>query len=284
MATWTLESIPWRRFDPAGVDRVTLGLAKTACLVEHNSGAYGRYLRVVFACDQHLCAEIERWTAEELQHGMALRQWCEHADPGFDFDAAFTDFTGRIHLPTGSGGSVRGSRVGELLARCVVECGTSLYYSSLRRRSREPVLAWICGRIAADEFHHYRMFLDSSRRWTATEPLSLPTRLRVLVGRMVESEDDELAYAWHCCVGEGRPYRRREALAAYLTASLGLLRRRPVERSLGMVLRAAGLDPAGRMHLMIKTVLVRVVHWRMRKIAAATRPYLRPNGMPVPVG
>ncbi len=211
--------------------------------------------------------------------------------PDFHFDAAFTGFTERIHLPTGSAWQrVRGSRVGELLARCVVECGTSLYYSCLRRRSREPVLAWICGRIAADEFHHYRMFLDSSRRWTATEPLSLPTRLRVLVGRMVEGEDDELAYAWHCSVGEGRPYRRRQALAEYLSASLGLLRRRPVERSLGMVLRAAGLDPAGRMHAMSKAVLLRVVRWRLRTIAtqqalvplaSASRPCLRSRGTPI---
>ena len=60
----------------------------------------------------------------------------------------------------GSGGSVRGSRRGEMIARCVVESGTSSLYSAIRDASEEPVLKEIAGRIAADEYRHYKLFYE----------------------------------------------------------------------------------------------------------------------------
>ena len=53
---------------------------------------------------------------------------------------------------------MRGSRAGELLARCVVESGTCSYYAALRDATREPVLRQICHHIAQDEARHYRLF------------------------------------------------------------------------------------------------------------------------------
>ena len=47
--------------------------------------------------------------------------------------------------------SRRGSRAGEMVARCIVETGTSSYYTALREAAAEPVLQEICRRIAADE-------------------------------------------------------------------------------------------------------------------------------------
>ncbi len=150
-----------------------------------------------------MCAAISRWAEEEVQHGKALRRWCELADPSYDFAAAFAAFAARIQLPREVAGSIRGSRPGELLARCVVECGTSLYYSSLRDEVAEPVLRAITARIAADEFHHYRQFHAWTRLWQAREPLSAFGRIKVLAARMIESGDDELAFAWHCSTESG---------------------------------------------------------------------------------
>jgi hypothetical protein len=275
---WELDDIPWNRFEPGLVDATTLALARTACLVEHNSGEYGRYLKEVFSDDPRLHAPIDGWVAEEVRHGEALRRWCELADPRFDFATAFAAFTARIRLPSGLGRSVRGSRPGELLARCVVECGTSFYYSSLRDAVREPALKAICARIAADEFRHYRLFLDHSRRWLGAEPLALPRRLAVLLGRMVESEDDELAYAWHVTNTPAAPYRRRSALGSYLGASLRMLRERHFERSIAMVLRAAGFAPGQRSLSVLARIGMRAVRWRMRRVAE--RFALAPPALP----
>jgi hypothetical protein len=268
MATWNLDTIPWHLFNPDKVDPTFLALAKSAALVEYNSSEYGRYLCQVFATDFSLCSEINRWSKEEEQHGQALRKWCELADVDFNFDEAFSKFSGKIQLPNGSQGSVRGSGTGELLARCVVECGTSMFYSCLSDQVEEPVLKYICTLIARDEFNHYRLFFTHSRRWMAKDPLSILARLKVVFGRMIESEDDELAYAWYCSNLDSSPYRRRAVLRQYLLASLSVLRSGHMERSLNMVMRAAGLTGSKRAMQTMTMLAMRVVHWRIKRLAS----------------
>src|SRR3546814_4742156 len=50
--------------------------------------------------------------------------------------------------------SIRGSRAGELVARCMVEVGTSSYYRALGDAATEPALKAICRFIAGDELRH----------------------------------------------------------------------------------------------------------------------------------
>ena len=72
------------------------------------------------------------------------------ADPGWDYRAAFARYKAGFKLPLDATRSVRGSRTGELIARCMVETGTSSYYTALADASQEPVLQQICRLIAAD--------------------------------------------------------------------------------------------------------------------------------------
>ena len=53
---------------------------------------------------------------------------------------------------------------GEMIARCMVEVGTSSYYTALRDAVREPVLKEICRHIAADEIRHYKLFYKNLLR------------------------------------------------------------------------------------------------------------------------
>ena len=78
--------------------------------------------------------------------------------------------------------SVRGSRTGELIARCMVETGTSSYYTALAEATEEPVLQQICRLIAADEFRHFKLFYDHMRRYLEREQIGLPRRLRIAAG------------------------------------------------------------------------------------------------------
>ena len=89
--------------------------------------------------------------------------------------------------------SRRGSRTGEMIARCMVEVGTSSYYSALRDGVQEPVLKEICRNIAADEIRHYKLFYGNLTRCLERERVGFCTRLRVAAERIAESEDDELA-------------------------------------------------------------------------------------------
>ncbi len=241
MGSWTLADIPWDDFDAGRVDPDITALIKTAGLVEYNGADYAAYLCNVFDGDAVFCDAARAWAGEEVQHGQALGRWAETADPDFDFAAAFRRFTDGYRLPLEATRSVRGSKTGELIARCVVEAGTSSYYSALGDAATEPVLVDICRRIAADEFRHYKLFLDQLRRYRDIEPLGLPRRLWIAFGRLMESGDDELAFAYHCANHGDAPYDRSTCIRAYGRRAFALYGVKHVRRGLAMLFKAVGL-------------------------------------------
>jgi hypothetical protein len=141
---WTLDDIPWHLFDARKVDPDILKLVKAASLVEYNGGDYATYLCNVFSDDDEFQAAARAWANEEVRHGRALGRWAEMADESFDFEASFQTFLAGYRLPLEATASVRGSRSGELVARCMVEIGTSSYYTALAEAAEEPVLRAIC--------------------------------------------------------------------------------------------------------------------------------------------
>ena len=194
---WTLDDVPWAAFAPERVNPDVLKVIKAAAMVERNGADYGRYLCNVFAGDQQFCAVAQAWAAEEEQHGLAFGRWAERADPNFNFDQSFQTFRALYSIPTEAMESVRGPRAGELCARCIVETGTSSFYSALRDGVDEPVLKAICAKIAADEFRHYKLFSTFMTRYLIAEPMPLIQRLRIALGRIQEADDDELASAYY---------------------------------------------------------------------------------------
>jgi hypothetical protein len=247
MKGWTLEDIDWSRFDAAKVDPETVKIVKAASLVEHNGADYGTYLCNVFHDDPVFQQAAREWAGEEIRHGLALRAWAERADPAFDFAASFKKFTEGYCLPLDASASIRGSRAGELVARCIVETGTSSWYSAIHDGTDEPVLRQICQLIAADELRHYKLFYLHLKRYLDSENLGRWQRFRVAVGRIAESEDDELAYAYYAANGDGA-YDRRAATLAYARRAYAFYRPHHVARGMAMIFKAIGLDPQGRLH------------------------------------
>jgi hypothetical protein len=253
-AGWTLDDVDWSRFEPAKVDLNLLAAVKAAALVEYNAPDYVAYLKRVYkGAPDSTIRDIEHWGEEEIQHGLALARWAEVADPSFDFNRAFVRFRTKYrpwHFD-GADRSIRGSRRGEMITRCVVESGTSSFYSAIRDASDEPVLKEVAGRIAADEFRHYRLFYDILQ--SDPEP-DLPRwrKLLVAVTRVKESDDDELACAYYCAnvppEREGAlPYSRRTYARAYHATAMKLYRRHHIDKLVKMVVKPTGFDPAGRM-------------------------------------
>src|SRR6202789_4129165 len=209
---WTLDDVQWSRFDASKVEPSLLAAVKAASLVEYAAPDYVSYLKRVFAgADAKTMDSLEKWGREELQHGQALSRWAMLADPAFDFASAFARFKAGYkppHFDSDDEVSVRGSRRGEMIARCVVESGTSSYYSAIRDATDEPVLKEITGRIAADEL-----------------PLPFWKKIAVAIGRASESDDDELAYAYYAAnVPAAReaeiPYDRKKFASAYNGAAM----------------------------------------------------------------
>ncbi len=267
MAGWTLDDIPWQRFDRTKVDPALLSLVKAASLVEANGADYVHYLCNVFADDGDFQAAARRWGAEEIQHGQALGRWATLADPGFDHEAARRCFSAGFRVPLDVKRSVRGSRAGELVARCIVETGTSSYYSALGEAAAEPVLKAICTHIAADEIRHYRLFRDYLERTLAREPIGLWRRLRIAAGRIAESADDELSFAYHAANDGALPYDRARAAREHGGRAAALYRRHHVERAVALVFRAVGLKRGGALGMLAAGLAWRILRWRAAQAA-----------------
>ena len=268
MASWTLDDIPWASFDAALVDPDILRIVKAASLVEGNGSDYAQYLCGIFHDDLEFHAIALRWGEEEVQHGRALGRWAALADPGFDFETAKARFTKNFRVDLGADSSSRGSRAGEMVARCVVETGTSSYYSALAEAAREPVLRELCRRIAADEFRHYRLFLGLVRRYDPMNRLGLIGRLRIVFQRVRESEDDELALAYHTANGGSEPYDRLSSVKAYSNRAYRLYRRHHVERVAAMILKTMGLPASGKLGQMVSGIAWWLIQSRVKPEAA----------------
>jgi hypothetical protein len=270
MGNWTLETIDWDRFDASKVDTEILRNIKAAAMVERNGGDYGIYLGRVFADDPAFVKDVEGWVVEEVQHGMALGRWAQMADPSWDFDAAFDRFRKGYQVPVDADASVRGSQAGEMMARCIVETGTSSYYSALKDASDEPVLKQICTKIAADEFRHYKLFYAHLRRCLQRDRLSKWARLRVGWSRIAESEDDELAYAYFAANEPADAvYDRKRSMEAYARRAYPLYRPSHVQRAMAMVLKAIGMEPQGRMNALMTRAGMWFIRRRSAQLAAS---------------
>lgn len=266
MKHWRIEDVAWNQFDPRSVDLALVPLVKAAALVERNGKDYALYLGGVFRDDPDFRGAADYWAEEEVQHGEALAKWAELADPDWNFAAAFDRYRAGYAIKTDADASIRGSRTGELIARCMVETGTSSYYTALAEATSEPVLKQICKLIAADEYRHFKLFYDHMRRYLAREQLGVLTRLRIALGRIGESEDDELAYAYHCGnEPASKAFRRDRCTAAYMAGAMGYYRYRHIERGTAMILKAIGLPPRGHLSAAAASLAWKLLQWRQRR-------------------
>lgn len=265
-AHWNIGDLPWDRFDPAKLDPEILKVIKAASLVEFGGDLYAQYLCNVFPDDPVFQQAARDWAVEEVQHGEALGRYAELADPAFNLAESFARYRAGYAFDTEAGASVRGSRSGELIARCIVETGTSSHYTSLADGTEEPLLKALCRRIAADELRHYKLFYTWLKPYLEREGLNRFDRLRIGLGRVRESEDDELAYAYHVAnAPAGSAYDRAACATAYKERAYRFYRPEHVDRVVAMVFKACGLRP----HTIWHGVARRAVWWFLaRKVPA----------------
>jgi rubrerythrin len=256
---WSLSTINWSAFDASKVDVQLLALVKTASLVEANAADYVVYLRNVFAGDSVFIALAEQWGAEERLHGEALGRWAELADPSFSFAQALADFRAGYQFDLSANESSRGSRAAELIARQVVETGTSSFYSAIRDAAQEPVLQDVAARIASDEYFHYQLFRKHFDTVAKAQPMSRFAKLKVAATRFQEAEDDELGYAFFAANILARDrcatYGARNYGKDYWRIAMALYRRPHIETAVRMILRAVDMPSNGWIYRCASAVL-----------------------------
>ncbi len=266
---WELNDLHWDQLIPAAVSPALLQTVKTAALIEANSGDYVSYLHNVFAGDDAFKAAADRWGDEEAQHGLALGRWAELVDPNFDFAQALARFRAGYRIPVDAAASVRGSRTGELVARCVVESGTCSFYSALRDAAPDPVLRDICHRIAQDEAQHFRLFKTHLERYQQREPLSTYARAKIALGRIFETSDDELSYAYFSANAPADArYDRVRFGTAYWRRAMSFYAQRHLQGAAHMVTVAIGSARLSRWTRPLGRLLWMATRWRLRRLEA----------------
>jgi len=266
MKHWRIEQMDWDAFDASKVDPEIIPLIKAASVVERNGYDYAVYLANVFARDPDFRGATENWAVEEVQHGDALGKWAMLADPGWDYEAAFARYREQFKLELDVDASIRGSRTGELIARCMVETGTSSFYTAMADATEEPVLKAVCKQIAADEYRHFKLFYDHMHRYLKRERLGVIARTRIALGRVTESEDDELASAYHTTnEGSDVPYDHGRCIAAYMSKAIGFYQPKHINRVTSMIFKTIGFTPHGRVQGIAAKGVYRLMQARRRK-------------------
>lgn len=268
---WDMNTdIPWDKFDPSKVEPELLKIIKAASMVEFNAWDYATYLNNVFSDDPGAVEEFNNWAYEEVQHGQALGKWAEYADPNWSHKEHFDRFVAGFRPDIDATQSIRGSRAGEMVARCMVEIGTSSYYGSIGQYAQEPVLQEICKRIAADELRHYKMFYQNMKRYLESENPSRIKRLRVALGRVLETEDDELSYAYYAAnIDPATAYDRQTYNKAYMRRAFEFYHPKQIERAVSMTLKASGFNPQSWYAQMAARSAWWFVRHRASRLAAA---------------
>ncbi len=265
---WKADDIHWDRFDGSRVDPDIVKLVKAASLVEHNAPVYAQYMCNVFHNDPAFEKLAKEWAIEEVKHGKVLAKYAKLADPDFDFADAFKRYTDGFQVPVEVTESVRGSLTGEILARCVVETATSSHYTAIRRATVEPLLQELCRNIAADEFRHYKTFWEFSKVLREKEGIGLWKRARVVIDRVTEAQDKELAYAFHSANEKQGSFSHKRCNEAYVGCAYRLYPPYLVERIVAMLLNVVGLKPHGQLSRLIGRWAYRKMQKRGRLVTA----------------
>ncbi len=244
---WNMDEIDYTKIDRSKITPDLVKVVKAAALVEYNAVAYSSYLERVFADDPAFQEMSRCWATEEVQHGKSLGKWAEIVDPAWKLEDAMARFREGYKIEhINNDTSVRGSRAGEMIARCMVETGTSSYYSAIGMSTEEPVLKEICAKIAGDEFRHYKLFYDTLNRYLKIENMGRIQRLKVALSRIAESEDDELSYAFFAAnANDNEQYDRKVWGREYMKRAYSYYQEPQVDRAVAMVFKACGFDPKG---------------------------------------
>ena len=170
-------------------------LVSSASFIESGSASYARNLVDYFSGDDDICGWLrDRWEPDELHHGRALKHYAQSVWPGFDWDAAYADFFAE-YASLCTLDKLEATRGQELVARCIVEMGTTCYYQALHDATEEPALQDLASCIRSDEVQHYKYFLAFARRYIDRERLGRRHLIATIARRVVHlrSEDADIA-------------------------------------------------------------------------------------------
>lgn len=206
---WRLEDIDFGAVKREMVrsDERLFYLLASASFVEILSEVYtGNLIEHYNGNDDAILWLKETWQKEEVQHGRSLKQYVLAVWPEFDWEKSYSGFATE-YGELCSMENLESSRALEMVARCVVETGTSTLYRCLYDHVGEPVLKQILSNIKADEVRHYSKFRKLFIEHNGSEKKGVLAVFRVILKRMAEiqGEDGYIAFKHAYLCRNGNP-------------------------------------------------------------------------------
>ena len=190
---WCMKDISYEHIDRSLIegDEDLFYLLMSASFIETGSDTYAANLGEHYAGYPEIQHWLQgEWEHEELQHGAALRRYVETVWPSFPWQEAYDSFFAEYsQLCTVE--ELFSDRRLEMVARCVVETGTTAYYHTLRELSREPVLTQLLSQIRNDEIGHFKYFLAGFKSLQQQAPVGRMRIAGTLYSRLKELRDSD---------------------------------------------------------------------------------------------
>jgi len=204
---WNIAEIPFERIDKSAIrdDEFLFLTLASASFVEILAETFSENLVEHFRGDAEIVGWLAHcWQREEVQHGRALKAYVQAVWPEFDWDGAYEAFRVEYTLLCTTE-QLEPSRALELIARCVVETGTSSFYRALQQYAREPVLRQLLGHIKSDEVAHFNHFRHFFAGYQARAPQSVSSVFGTIWRRLreIRNEDAYIAFK-HVYIGRHR--------------------------------------------------------------------------------
>ncbi len=213
---WHYEDIDYSKVNAKSVHEYNFlfYLITSASFIEITSDVYEKNLAYFYSDNPEVVEWLANvWEPEELQHGKALRKYVQHAWPEFDWESAYKRFRDE-YLPLCTLDEFQPTKAKEMLARMVVETGTSTFYKAIEKFSKDldaPILGQIAHNISKDEVYHYDVFYDTYEHYNQKERLGRDEIVKVIYDRlkMVDGEDAKIAFKAIFESVENRPFEDR---------------------------------------------------------------------------
>jgi len=200
MARWNYKDISYDEID---IDLIKgndflFRVVSIASFIEITSDIYESNLVDFYKDDKDISSWLrDSWEPEEIQHGKALREYIQRVWSNFDWERAYNGFR-KEYSKLCTIDEFQPTKAKEMLARMVVETGTSTFYRGLREYANsinEPILAKIANYIYKDELYHYEEFYSGFKKYNQKECLGRKEIIKVIYQRLKMANDEDIFIA-----------------------------------------------------------------------------------------
>jgi rubrerythrin len=176
-----------------------------ASFIEITSSVYEKNLSEHYKNDTETVQWLQQtWEPEEVQHGKALKHYINTVWPEFDWEKHYDIFT-KNYVPLCKMEALQPTCAREMIARMVVETGTSTFYKTLEHYAKEldePVLEDLVSKISKDEIYHFEMFEKVFKKYKNEENLARNDITKILYARLKEVNNEDIKIAFEAIQSE----------------------------------------------------------------------------------